>query len=425
MSKIAANPNHKKTVKATQKRKFKNKAATSIIIIFMALIIGSISVYAAFSLSSRTETNSCISNGKNLTQESSKSEKPLAPQAKEKLEEAATEINLAIKNEPATQNREEIKKEKKANNFKYKTNKLKVKLGDNVNIDFSGNKEGVKFESSNKYVANFNKKNEIIATHSGSTVITAKNKDGSKSQCQLTITEPDILVNSIELNYIGIDFTGVCENKLVVTDIIPSYATMSDVYFESSNENVALVNQNGDIASVGNGWCEVICKSADGNAETRCPIYVTGITENMTKAVEDMKAKYLPQSTNNETQQQSYEGMAIGEAIVAKADTYVGKLPYVWGGTSLEDGADCSGFVCALYDSFGINLWGYRVDLNLVGQEITDINEAKAGDILCYYGHIALYDGNYGRIHEPDIGCTAQHDYGYWGNPYTIRRVLN
>lgn len=412
--------------------KLKNKATAIITAVSAALIVGSISAYAVFSLNTSEITN-CNSSIEKLVQNDKVTEKILVPQANEKTTEATTEIKITTKKEGITENKENIEKGKKDNkkskkkdsNFKYKTNKLKIKLGDSVNIDYSGNKEGVKFSSSNKYVADFNKENKVIATHPGSTIITAKNKDGSKSQCYLTIIEPDVLVNSIELNYIGIDFTGVCENKLIVKDIIPSYATMTEVYFESSDENVALVNQNGDVASVGNGQCEIICKSADGNAETRCQIYVTGITEDMKNAIEDIQSKYLPPNTNAEPTQQSYEGMTVGEAIVAKADTYVGKLPYVWGGTSLENGADCSGFVCALYDSFGINLWGYRVDLNLVGQEITDINEAKAGDILCYSGHIALYDGNYGRIHEPDVGCTAQHDYGYWGYPYTIRRVLN
>lgn len=119
-------------------------------------------------------------------------------------------------------------------------------------------------------------------------------------------------------------------------------------------------------------------------------------------------------------------GSELGEQLIAKADTYVGILPYVWGGTSLEDGADCSGFICALYETFDIDLWDYRVDLTSYpqGTIISSIEDARAGDILHYPGHVALYDGKGGRIHEPDVGETARHD-SYCGEPDTIIRIFN
>lgn len=112
-----------------------------------------------------------------------------------------------------------------------------------------------------------------------------------------------------------------------------------------------------------------------------------------------------------------------GVDIIKEAEKYVGKLPYVWGGTSLETGADCSGFICAIYEKFGYNLWENRVTLSKVGKEVKSIDEAQAGDILVYNGHVALYDGNGGRIHAPQTGMMVSHDTNL-GNYYAIRRVI-
>ena len=112
-----------------------------------------------------------------------------------------------------------------------------------------------------------------------------------------------------------------------------------------------------------------------------------------------------------------------GGVVIEEALKYVDVLPYVWGGTSLETGADCSGFVCAVYEKCGYDLWESRVDLVTVGEEVPDISKAQAGDILIYSGHVALYDGNGGRIHAPETGRMVAHETDL-GDYYAIRRVI-
>lgn len=82
-----------------------------------------------------------------------------------------------------------------------------------------------------------------------------------------------------------------------------------------------------------------------------------------------------------------------GSAVVGYASQFVGN-PYVWGGNSLTDGCDCSGFVVQVYKSFGINLSGARSSAALrgVGQEVSYEN-MQAGDIVCYPGHVGIYTG--------------------------------
>lgn len=95
--------------------------------------------------------------------------------------------------------------------------------------------------------------------------------------------------------------------------------------------------------------------------------------------------------------QVSAAGSATGAQIVNKAMEYLGKVPYVWGGTKIDGsnpGADCSGFICRIYEKFGFNLWANRTKLRNCGTNLgTDLNVAQLGDIIWYDGHVAIYAG--------------------------------
>lgn len=95
----------------------------------------------------------------------------------------------------------------------------------------------------------------------------------------------------------------------------------------------------------------------------------------------------------------------LEEQIVSYADSFLGR-PYIWGGTSLTNGADCSGFVGQVMAHFNLlnqktaSSHGYTsVSLRSVGVAVPSLKSAKAGDIICYEGHVAIYDGR-GRIVE-------------------------
>lgn len=81
-----------------------------------------------------------------------------------------------------------------------------------------------------------------------------------------------------------------------------------------------------------------------------------------------------------------------GQAIVDYACQFIGN-PYVWGGTSLTNGADCSGFVQSVFAHFGVNLPRTTWDMEHVGTPVS-YDQAIPGDIILYNGHVGIYMGN-------------------------------
>lgn len=81
-----------------------------------------------------------------------------------------------------------------------------------------------------------------------------------------------------------------------------------------------------------------------------------------------------------------------GQAVVDYACQFIGN-PYVWGGTSLTNGADCSGFVQSVYKHFGITLPRTSGEMRSSGRGVS-YSEAIPGDIVCYDGHVGIYMGD-------------------------------
>ncbi|MBR4707018.1 MAG: C40 family peptidase [Pseudobutyrivibrio sp.] len=114
-----------------------------------------------------------------------------------------------------------------------------------------------------------------------------------------------------------------------------------------------------------------------------------------------------------------------GSDVVAFANQYVGNR-YVWGGNSLTDGCDCSGFVQGVLANYGIT-YGVRMTsggFRSVGQEVS-YDYMQPGDIVCYPGHVAIYQGN-GTIVEAQSTATGITNYRSVNchTIITIRRVL-
>jgi uncharacterized protein YgiM (DUF1202 family) len=84
-----------------------------------------------------------------------------------------------------------------------------------------------------------------------------------------------------------------------------------------------------------------------------------------------------------------------GSSILDYASQFIGN-PYVWGGTSLTGGADCSGFVKSVLAHFGIDVPHSSASIRGCGRQVSE-SEMQPGDIVCYSGHVGIYAGD-GRL---------------------------
>ena len=92
-------------------------------------------------------------------------------------------------------------------------------------------------------------------------------------------------------------------------------------------------------------------------------------------------------------------GSEMGAAVIEYALQFVGN-PYVYGGTSLTNGADCSGFVMSVYANFGVSLpHSSSADRSQGSAVEGGLENAQPGDIICYSGHVGLYVGDGQIVH--------------------------
>ncbi len=92
------------------------------------------------------------------------------------------------------------------------------------------------------------------------------------------------------------------------------------------------------------------------------------------------------------------EGSEMGAAVAAYALQFVGN-PYVYGGSSLTEGTDCSGFVMSVYANFGVSLPHSSASDRSQGYAVDGLENAQPGDLICYSGHVALYIGDGQIVH--------------------------
>ena len=133
---------------------------------------------------------------------------------------------------------------------------------------------------------------------------------------------------------------------------------------------------------------------------------------------------------------QSASASTKASQIIAYAKQYIG-TPYVYGGTSLTSGVDCSGFTYSIFKNNGITINRSSRDQYSNGTAVNSKAELLPGDLVFFntggnssISHVGMYIGNGQYIHSTDGGnrgvCISNLNEGYSANNYVgARRILN
>lgn len=197
------------------------------------------------------------------------------------------------------------------------------------------------------------------------------------------------------------------------------------------------------------GWVKVNIEEGDGYISTD---YVTLSTEFVKaeskaeeearlakeeaerKAAQEAAAKVAREaaaknnSSESTTETKTYAAPVIsdsglGSSVASFACQFVGN-PYVWGGTSLTEGADCSGFVMSVYANFGVSLPHSSAADRNVGSAVGSLDEAQPGDLICYSGHVGLYIGNGQIVHASTSKTGIIISNANYRSILSIRRIF-
>ena len=191
------------------------------------------------------------------------------------------------------------------------------------------------------------------------------------------------------------------------------------------------------------GWVKVNIEEGDGYVSTD---YVTLSTEFVkAESIEEERARLAKEeaarqaakeAASKKAAQSSSSGSSTsggktytpptgssGADVVQFAMQFVGN-PYVYGGTSLTNGADCSGFVMSVYANFGVSLPHSSAADRNVGATVNGIENAQPGDIICYSGHVGIYAGNGQIVHASTSKTGIIVSSATYRSILSIRRIF-
>ena len=178
----------------------------------------------------------------------------------------------------------------------------------------------------------------------------------------------------------------VYEYESETSKVVGTTTSGTTVYALVDNENGWVYIESGDVR----GFVEK--KRLLSGLAARTLALDQDITQTATACVEPEDNRSLYYTLRST--QEAVSANQTGVAIAAYAAGFAGRLQYVWGGTSLSAGADCSGFTQSVYRKFGISIPRLAEEQGISGESVASLALARPGDIVCYGSHVGIYLGN-------------------------------
>jgi len=168
-------------------------------------------------------------------------------------------------------------------------------------------------------------------------------------------------------------------------------------------------------------------ESALAKAKQEAAAYKAKIKQqnNEIRRLEEEERRKQQQQNNGGDQSgviQGANGSASGKEIATYACKFVGN-PYVYGGTSLTNGADCSGFTMSVYKAFGYSLPRSSTAQRSAGRGVT-YAEAQPGDLICYAGHVGIYIGGGKIVHASTPATGIKYGNATYREILAVRRIV-
>ena len=140
-------------------------------------------------------------------------------------------------------------------------------------------------------------------------------------------------------------------------------------------------------------------------------------------AAQAQKKNSSTSSSSGKTSSYSVSGSGTGSSVAGYALQFVGN-PYVYGGTSLTNGTDCSGFTMSVYRNFGVSLPPSSGAQRGIGYDVGGIQNAQPGDLVCYSGHVGLYIGNGQIVHASTAATGIKISNASYRQILAVRRIF-